>query len=179
MFKSRWEFAWIATGIALFGFAAGYSTPRATQFMVAAAKRPAPKVEVLAGVLSRVTDGDTVRLRDDAGTEHRVRFAHIDAPESRQPGGREAAAWLVQHVGERVEAHVTAKDRYGRLVAVLYDSAGQPFNKAIVEAGLAWWYEQYSDDATYGLAELRARRAMVGLWADDVPDEAPWDWRKR
>ena len=34
-----------------------------------------------------VSDGDTITVLDDAKIQHKIRFAAIDAPESRQPYG--------------------------------------------------------------------------------------------
>ena len=35
----------------------------------------------------RIIDGDTIHVRDMAGTPHRIRLAMIDAPEKAQPYG--------------------------------------------------------------------------------------------
>ena len=42
----------------------------------------------------RIIDGDTIHVRDMAGTPHRIRLAMIDAPEKAQPYGEEAAKKL-------------------------------------------------------------------------------------
>ena len=42
------------------------------------------------GRILRVLDGDSVVLRDEHGSLHKIRLAGIDAPESRQPFGQQA-----------------------------------------------------------------------------------------
>ena len=44
-------------------------------------------------------------------------------------------------------------------------------------AGLAWWYRQYSKDASLGVLEEDARQARRGLWADPNP-VPPWEVRQ-
>jgi len=60
---------------------------------------------------------------------------------------------------------------------------GQDANLEQVRRGLAWHYKKYereqepSDRVSYAEAEIEARIARRGLWAD--PESiSPWDWRK-
>ena len=48
------------------------------------------------GVISRVSDGDTVTFvpDDKSEDEWKIRLAEIDAPESDQPGGKESTQFL-------------------------------------------------------------------------------------
>ena len=41
------------------------------------------------GKVLRISDGDTLQIRDDHGQKQRVRLAFIDAPETEQAGGRD------------------------------------------------------------------------------------------
>jgi len=70
------------------------------------------------------------------------------------------------------------KDRYGRLVAVVYlQGSGQSLNLELVKAGLAWWYRRYAPgDRPLEEAEEEARAARRGLWKDPAPIP-PWEWR--
>ena len=78
---------------------------------------------------------------------------------------------------DAVEVRLTDADRYGRLVGVVLLD-GKSVNLELVEAGLAWWYEQYApDDRQLAEAEAEARAVNRGLWAD--PDAVPpWEWRR-
>ena len=67
-----------------------------------------------------ITDGDTVRLRDQDGQEIRVRLACIDAPETAQtPYGLKARTYLQQRlpIGREVNLNIKTTDLYGRSVA--------------------------------------------------------------
>ena len=46
-----------------------------------------------------------------------------------------------------------------------------------IAAGYAWHFKKYSSDIQLANAELKARKARLGLWADKFP-KAPWDWRR-
>ena len=47
---------------------------------------------------------------------------------------------------------------------------------ALVEAGLAWHYKQYSDDPVLAAAEVVAKARKVGVWSLPNPT-APWAYR--
>ncbi len=129
-----------------------------------------------AGVVTRVVDGDTIELTGVG----RVRLHGIDAPELAQPYGTEAKQYLQERIeGRRVELVPTDRDRYGRLVAWVYLPEGGSTQVALLEAGLAWWYEEYAPEAArLAAAETRAREAGRGLWAEGDP-LPPWEWRRR
>lgn len=138
----------------------------------------APKSIILEGPLTEIIDGDTVTLRMGSH-EYRIRLRGIDCPESDQPFGKEAAETLGHLVdSDEVECRLTDADRYGRLVGVL-SIDGKSVNLELVEAVLAWWYQEYApDDERFAKAEKKARAAKRGLWADEDA-VAPWEWRKR
>lgn len=54
--------------------------------------------------------------------------------------------------------------------------AGTDVSLALVEAGLAWHYKQYSDDPILAAAELVARSKKVGVWSLQNPIP-PWEYR--
>lgn len=127
-----------------------------------------------------VLDGDTLKIN---GISYRLHG--IDAPEKRQfceknglPWlcGQEAAAYLRGLIGRQaVSCAVRDKDRYGRLVAIC-KAGGLELNRAMVQAGMAWAYRQYSRD--YEDTELEAQITGRGLWARGVLAEPAWDWRR-
>lgn len=95
-------------------------------------------------LVSRVVDGDTALIVID-GSDVRVRFIGIDAPESVAPDqpveclGPEAAAFVAERLeGERVrlEFDVEREDRFGRTLAYLW-LGDELFNETIVREGLA------------------------------------------
>lgn len=74
----------------------------------AGATRDSPRTAVvvgksIVGTVTRVSDGDTIWVTDSAG-KHKIRLDKIDAPESDQAFGKEAAQFLKDLVyGEEVE----------------------------------------------------------------------------
>ncbi|KAI3857825.1 hypothetical protein MKX03_009944 [Papaver bracteatum] len=111
---------------------------------------------------------------DILARKYRIRLRGIDAPENRQPFGKEAKeelTYLVQ--GKCLIVHVYREDQYGRLVGDVYCN-GKFSQEIMLKKGLAWHYAAY--DKRPELIE-KARAAGVGLWASSDPKE-PWEWRK-
>lgn len=141
------------------------------------------QAEEIAGRVVHVADGDTVTVLDASKVQHKVRLAGIDAPEKAQPFGQRSRESLEDLVAGRtviVETH--KKDRYGRYVGkVILNS--RDVNVEQIRRGMAWFYREYAheqsaaDRQIYEQAEIDARAARVGLWADKAPT-APWDYRR-
>lgn len=132
----------------------------------------------ITGKVIAVLDGDTIDLLDQNKQKIRIRFHGIDAPETGQPFGSNAKRFVSERIAaETVDVREYNLDRYDRTIGdILID--GQRLSVAIVKAGLAWHYVQYApDDHELAAAELEARRANRGLWADKR-HVAPWDWRR-
>lgn len=154
----------------------------ATIFLILAGVSLA-QADTLVGEVVGLADGDTVTVLDAHKTQHKIRLAGIDSPEKGMPWGQKSKEALSDRVYRRtvtVEWH--KQDRYGRLVGkIMVD--GQDANLAQVAAGMAWHYKEYAqeqapdDQASYAQAELDARSARRGLWAEAEPIP-PWAWRK-
>ena len=128
--------------------------------------------------LLSVSDGDTLRVSLD-GREVKVRLYGIDTPEYKQPYGSAASEALRGLVANReIEIKERDKDRYGRLVAIVY-ADGENVNRQLVESGYAWWYRDHATfNVPLALAEFSARRNDRGLWQDEDPTP-PWEWRSK
>ena len=122
-----------------------------------------------------VSDGDTITVLDDAKTQHKIRFAGIDAPEKGQAFGERSKQSLSALVFQkRVEARCHKKDRYGREVCAVFVSL-RDVGLEQIHAGMAWHYKDVpARAADTGAARLRARggeregesgRAMEGCEA--------------
>jgi endonuclease YncB( thermonuclease family) len=131
-----------------------------------------------------VSDGDTITVLDVTKTQHKIRLAGIDAPESKQAFGQASKKHLSDLVFRKEVALDCGKiDKYRREVCVVMVD-GQDANLEQVKAGMAWWYRKYQKEQTprqrveYGAAEGAAKAGRVGLWGDAgaVP---PWEWRRR
>ena len=129
-----------------------------------------------------VSDGDTITVLDSTKTQHKIRLAGIDAPESRQAFGQTSKKHLSDLVfGKEVTLDCGKTDKYRREVCVVLVN-GQDANLVQVKAGMAWWYRKYQKEqsavqrSSYEGAETAAKAGRIGLWqeTDPVP---PWEWR--
>lgn len=149
--------------------------------------------DTLAGRVSGISDGATITVIDNARAQHKIRLAAIDAPESRQPFGRESKQHLSDLVfGKEVKVEWRQRDRYGRIIGkVMVQTPPCPTcppardaGLAQLEAGLAWWdresrrEQSLADQGYYEYAEFDAKARRIGLWQDAAPIP-PWEWRRR
>lgn len=98
-----------------------------------------------------VVDGDTIDVVVDLGfdtfTKQRLRFARVDAWETRGPErqkGLQAKAWLQATLNEKIEIRTTQtrkgselRGKYGRYIAELFTLDGISINDALVSMGHA------------------------------------------
>lgn len=121
----------------------------------------------LEGVVTRVTDGDTLWVRPlDGGKPRKLRVQGIDAPERCQPWGHEATAQLSALVqGQTVRAQEGPLDDHGRRLVRLF-RGDVDIGAWMVRQGHAWSYRYRRDPGPYAAEEHDARRARRGLFAD-------------
>jgi endonuclease YncB( thermonuclease family) len=125
-----------------------------------------------------------VKLLDATNRQHTIRLAGIDAPESKQAFGQRSKQHLSSLVFDRqVTAECSKTDKYRRRVCKILVDGGDA-NLDQLKAGMAWHYKHYAkeqsaqDRSLYDSAEVAARTARLGLWADREP-VPPWEWRHR
>ena len=135
------------------------------------------------GKVVHIRDGDTIEVLR-GGKEVAVRLYGIDTPESAQPYGGKAERFVSRLVGKGdliVEVDPVDKDRYGRIVGMVYvDGDGECVNEELVRSGHAWVYDQYCQIQDCNLWQKLERKAKItdrGLWVQDDPIP-PWDWRR-
>lgn len=151
--------------------------------MAANRKGRARRVQVL-----RVVDGDSLEVKyaglfSFAHRPFSVRLYGIDAPELAQPYGPEARRELeslLRRGGVRMEEIAT--DRYGRCVGLLYrrrPGRKQSINRAMVQAGYAYWYRRYGGrQLGFPEAEAEAKSKRRGVWQERRrSQQRPWDYR--
>lgn len=131
----------------------------------------------LSGIVTHVTDGDTLWVRPDGGAPLKVRIRGLDAPEICQAFGmqaRDALASRVLHRPVRVETR--ARDVYRRIIGdVSVD--GHDVGAWLVAGGFAWSSGYRGRRGPYAQEEVRARGAHAGLWA--APAVEPRLFRQR
>jgi len=138
------------------------------------------KVVVWEGVVTRVIDGDSLRIKR-GNKPVTIRLYGIDSPEYGQAGWREAkerASALV--LGKKVRVESVTTDQYGRTVA-LVSYRGQLINAEMVGRGQAWVYRRYCTAqplcARLDALEGVARSGRLGIWREPRP-VPPWEWRR-
>lgn len=134
--------------------------------------------ETVSGTVRRVRDGDSLQLHSPQAGTIELRIAGIDAPELRQPRGKDARRALAHAcLGRLAQAEVQDRDRYGRVVARVR-CAGVDVGRSQVREGHAWVYRRYNHDPALPALEDSARLAHRGLWSERHP-QPPWEYRAR
>ncbi len=119
------------------------------------------------GIVTRVTDGDTVWVALPAGSQPvKVRLEGIDAPERCQAWGAEATAALTQRLLNRaVTARLRSIDRYGRYIGKILDDT-EDVGQRLVKDGHAWSIRYRWDRGPYVAEERMAKALNRGLHAN-------------
>ena len=135
------------------------------------------RAEVIDARVTHVGDGDSLSVCLEHH-ETRVRLLYIDAPEYRQPFGKEARRSLAELCADKVARLLwEQKDRYGRILARV--SCGEvDVNTEQVRRGMAWVSRLDKPEPAFYAAQRAARAAGLGLWSDPNP-VPPWQWRRR
>lgn len=136
-----------------------------------------------------IYDGDTFLMNSGM----KIRLASIDSPEKGKNGkpdgffSIEASEQLKKLIGgHAVKVHKIGSDRYGRIVAWVYDSNGNFINEEMVERGLSLFYKHKGNSASMERkllnAQIRAVKNRVGFWKDILnlkQSNLPWICNKR
>lgn len=131
----------------------------------------------LSGLVTHVTDGDTLWVRPEGGAPVKVRMQGIDAPERCQawgPQAREALAARVLH--RQVQVRTRARDDYQRTIGVV-EVDGHDVASWLVRDGHAWSQRYRRSLGPYAAEEAAARSARRGIFSLDDPVE-PRAFRK-
>lgn len=133
--------------------------------------------DTFTGKVVALSDGDTLTVLRGT-TQVKVRLHAVDAPETAQPFGNVAKQFTAGKCFQKtVTVEVKETDRYGRKVGLVKLGDGSSLNLSLVQNGYAWWYHQYGRNETaIAKAEIEARAARRGLWADANP-QPPWAFR--
>lgn len=134
-----------------------------------------------AGVVTHVSDGDTLWVRPEgtSAKPFKLRLQGIDAPERCQPWGAEATAALTRRVLHRqVRVHTRATDDYQRSLGNIR-LGDEDISAWMVAQGHAWSYGRRRHGGPYAAQEEEARAARRGLFADASGAIEPRLFRQR
>jgi endonuclease YncB( thermonuclease family) len=155
--------------------------PSCSYFSVPGREFPAQVTDV------RDADDLVVTCRDNNGAAHRVvvRLAEIDCPEWGQPYHDVAKRFLSENaLGKSVVVKFREINDYRwsggicRIVGWVRLPDGSDVSRLLLRRGLAWHFEEYSDNKDeLNAIQQQARAGRLGLWAEDRPI-SPWDYRR-
>lgn len=119
-----------------------------------------PEGGTLNGIVTYVTDGDTIRVNGI-----KLRLWGVDAPEKDQPYFAEATDFMTrQALFSQVTCLIHDKDRYERWVGqCMLTSDQSDLAMRLVEAGLAKDYKRHSK-RYYLPAQIKAQMHRKGMW---------------
>jgi micrococcal nuclease len=143
----------------------------------AAAPAKAPAGKAVQGIVTQVTDGDTLWLKPSQGKPIEVRLRDIDAPEICQPWGDESRKALSELTLNKVASlQVQAHDKYGRAVGSLMIEDTH-VSRYMVENGHAWSVRSRYDQGPLVKQEKMSRALTRGLHSQGGAIQ-PWEWRR-
>ncbi|MBD2778661.1 thermonuclease family protein [Iningainema tapete] len=144
----------------------------------------------------KVSDGDTLTVRDAGDNKIKVRLACIDADETAKPGKPSQSVYaeqakdylqeLFNQSGDKVNLKIIESDRYNRKVSEIWinSSTGekQLVNELLVTKGLARTHTRYLSKCPSAQAikqaEEQAKVQKIGIWSDSS-SISPWEFRKK
>lgn len=126
--------------------------------------------------VTNIVDGDTVDV-DCSGETARLRLLNINTPERGQIGYWEASRALAKLVhGQEIQLAFAVPthpsvDRFGRVLAYLFDEDGRNLNEEMIRMGWTDFYVKYGEGRfarDFEATEAEAMRSERGLWARRV-----------
>lgn len=126
------------------------------------------------GIVTRVSDGDTIQIITPEQTKLKVRLYGIDAPETAkpnklgQPYGEESWEALESKVmGKQVHLKILDIDKYRRMVGMIWLD-DRNINLEMVREGYAEAFTEYLKPpyrAQFLKAEQQAKSEKIGIWS--------------
>jgi len=132
------------------------------------------------GLVTKVHDGDTMTVLNEANKLETVRLYRIDTPEMKgslwpyQPHANEARFALYNLCFNKVATVIRKSKSYSRTVGEV-SCQGTSTVDYMVLTGNAWVY-RYTSTKTLRLMQADAKSRNIGLWAK--PAVEPYLWRK-
>jgi len=118
----------------------------------------------------------------------KLRMLGMDAPETQQQDwGKKATEFLKQELSNDkyifIETDIEPRDRYGRLLAYVYDSKGISINEKMLRQGYAELLILGANNkyaTSFKAAEAYAKQHELNIWSkDDGLEMSPYKYRKK
>jgi endonuclease YncB( thermonuclease family) len=133
--------------------------------------------EEITAKVTKIIDGDSIKVRGADGKEYEVQIEGTDAPELKQEYGKESTEALKKMLFDSdVRVSWKKKDNFERLLAQVYRGE-KHINAEMIRSGNAWHFKRYNQSQALADLELEAKKEKRGLWKAENPT-APWDYRK-
>lgn len=133
--------------------------------------------EEITAKVTKIIDGDSIKVRGADGKEYEVQIEGTDAPEIKQEYGKESTEALKKMLFDSdVRVSWKKKDNFERLLAQVYRGE-KHINAEMIRSGNAWHFKRYNQSQALADLELEAKKEKRGLWKAENPT-APWDYRK-
>lgn len=140
-------------------------------------QKPSEVEESIVGEVTKIIDGDSFKVKLPEGKEYEVQIEGTDAPELKQPNGKESGEALKKILGDaKVRVTWIKKDNFERPLAQVY-VGDLHVNAEMIRTGNSWHFKRYNQSKELAELEIEAKKNKRGLWATDNP-QAPWDYRK-
>lgn len=125
------------------------------------------------GIVTKVTDGDTLNVVTKDGNTITIRLALIDAPEKNEPGFNEAKNFITEQCLDKdagVDPDNSQGLTYGRTVAVVY-CEDVNVNEAILDNNLADIYGTFCDISEFADTNWAQEHGCSNNRIDNSDDE--------
>lgn len=138
---------------------------------------PVQRNPVFSGTVIEVMEGDVIKVRTKDWGDYKVRLWGVDAPELKQPFGKESKKYLQEMILKKSVVVSVYQELGGpRGVNVSWVTSNSPDSKGVVNekmvaTGHAWWgrlpdnRELRSEASALMKAEESAKKSKVGLWS--------------
>jgi len=175
--RSTWAFLHPSVGQNAFGQEPAAKEKQSDTATEPPVTEPPAKEESIEGNVTKVIDGDSIKVRTSEGMEYEVQLEGTDAPELKQPFGKESAEALQKMLGtSKVKVTWQKKDNFERPLAQVYVE-DKHINSEMLRTGNTWHFKRYNQSKKLADLEIEAKKEKLGLWGTDNP-QAPWDYRK-
>ena len=122
------------------------------------------KDEEITAKVSKVIDGDSIKVRSADGKEYEVQLEGTDAPETKQEHGKESSEALKKLLFDS-DVRVTwkKKDNFDRPLAQVYRGETH-VNAEMLRSGNAWHFKRYNQSKSLADLEIVSKNEKRGLW---------------